>query len=920
MIQFSNGSELRIRIFAAISVLALLAFLGGVSPAAAQQVDEGQRTDTVFEEGWERIGSFKGSTSSVLWQRVNDVLFEQQASGALYRDLGDVTLGLGYGTDNVEVDWDNSFYRRVLPLHRELPLGGLVTGEDLSRYIDLQTLISRGRMHINYIPGFAENLGGIGVRVEGGTSLTLGRIHHPLEIGDRPLAETLADPDGDLETIRRGPPEEGHRSLVRLGVEGVGGLIRWISGGIGRGMVDTEQSAIFFENYADPVTLFIDLEIPVEAALFTEGDTRLGPGDLVRHVTFLGLTPLAIGAKKYGIETNYSFYYRFFRETTIVKENDGHVVVQVKTALARGNELTPLKIRPAVRILGILRLGYTFFEQIFGNSHGPTYNIAYRIDLNDERGMACFKALLGEGTRVTMRPLAEAALQRTGAEVLRTEARQGKDRTSYHRTRFFRWFKRTDQRTASADIVTDDDGVRLEIVRSRNRYYQKKFGTRRKSHLQFLARSQSDMFSLEEGATLNDDIEPVHSEDREEVTAVTLLTSLRDDYASGGQIRRASGLLSRTLDWDRNPVLDELARVDRDLSTRFVLNLRLSFDGEHIMRMAGVTEDEVWTELAHILLGGGHRDAWSSEEKRKTWKRAVRKKRTSADEQPLFEDLELKGKPLSPPARYRLARREVNNFKHLQELALGGDSLGSLTKSFDSWSEISLTQALMVRLGRWDGGPEIGYHYEVFTDEMLRPVTETNGIVYEHPSQLGIIDAMDEALSVTKGKADGRSDLEKEQIRGGRLWKGDNFVEPSRSRLKGGDLLVNTGAIEEPGSPPPCWKLRLYSDLQYAVGLTVRIDLREDGGIKADRTLGFSGFVLGEPTAVEETPFMTARFYYDIPLPSLEVLEEGEEYVLLLRVLNPDGLPVSEEQQVRFRWPEGGLVEAAGCYSPPLAH
>ncbi len=861
MMQFKNELELGIRVFLAVLVLTLFTLLFVLSPAAAQGVYDELDRDTVFEEGWERIGSFKGSTSSRLWQRVNDALFEQEAGGALYRDLGDITLGLGYSTDNVELDWDNSFYRRVLPLHREVPRGGTVTGDDLSRYLDLQTLISRGRMSYNYVPGFFEDLGGIGVRVEGGTSLTLGRIHHPLQIGDRPLAEVLDDPKCDLESIRRARPEDSDRSLVRLSVEGLAGLIRWISDSVGRKVVDTEQSAIFFEHYADPMTLFIDLEIPVDSALFIAGDTRMGPGDLVRQVTFLGLTPLAIGVEKYGIKSTYSFYYRLFRETTIVKEANGHVTVQVRTALSRGNEFTPLKIRPEVRILGILKLGYTFFEQIYGNARGPTYDIAYRIDLNDERGMACFKALLGEGTRVKMRPLAEAAVQREGAEVLRTEARRGKDRTSYNRTRFFQWFKKIDLRTASTDVVNTGGEARLEVVRSRNRYYRKNFGKRKKSHLQFLARSQSNTFDQEGKTLIAMEGDPLEIGGKEGITAVTLLTSVRDDFAGGRQVRRTSGLLSRVIDWEPHPVLDELARVDEDLSTRFVLNLRLSFDGEHIERMAAATEDDVWTELAHILLGAEHRDAWSSEAKRKAWKRQVRKNRRSADEQPVFVDLTLKGKPLSPGERYRLARREVKRFKYLQALALGGNSLRSLTRSFDSWKDIALIQALMVRIGRQDVGAEVGYHYELFIDEMLRPVTVTNGIVYEHPSPLGIIDAMEAALSETRGKAEDRSDLEQEHVRAGRQWKGDNFVEPSSSRLKGGDLLVNTGAEPAPGAPPlPCWMLRLYSDLQYTEGLMLRADLRQDGGIKADETVGFTRFSLGEPTAVQETPFMTARY------------------------------------------------------------
>ena len=74
---------------------------------------------------------------------------------------------------------------------------------------------------------------------------------------------------------------------------------------------------------------------------------------------------------------------------------------------------------------------------------------------------------------------------------------------------------------------------------------------------------------------------------------------------------------------------------------------------------------------------------------------------------------------------------------------------------------------------------------------------------------------------------------------------------------------------------------------------------------------------MGRPAKVEHTPFMSARFSYDIPLPASTSLQEGEQYTLLLRMLNADGRPVSEEQQASLTWPTGGLQTAAdGCYIP----
>ncbi len=135
--------------------------------------------------------------------------------------------------------------------------------------------------------------------------------------------------------------------------------------------------------------------------------------------------------------------------------------------------------------------------------------------------------------------------------------------------------------------------------------YKKIFGRKHKNHLQFLVRAQSGLYHMEDDVPVHDIRDLEKHGDAEGLAAVTLLTSLRDDYANGRQIRKAAGLLSRALDWDPHPVLDELALVDPELGTRFVLNFRLSFSDEHIRRFATATEDEAWCDMVRPECGPG---------------------------------------------------------------------------------------------------------------------------------------------------------------------------------------------------------------------------------------------------------------------------------------------------------------------------
>jgi len=864
--------------------------------------------DALIAEGWETIGGFKGAAGTALMNRVNNLLFEQEANGSLYRDLGDITLGLGFSTDHARVQWDNSFYRRVLPIHEDIEPGGTITGDDLSSYLDIKTLISRGRLNYNYITG---EDGALGVEGEGGVSLTLGRIHPALHLGDRPLQEALADPERQIPDLTREWPKGEHKSLIRLGTEGTAWLTNWIASGIGDKSIDTARSEIFYRNYDESITLFIDLEIPVEAELFTAEDTRLNPGDFVRQITFVGLSPIAAGIRRYGVEISYRRFYRFLRETTVVKEPGGTVLVRVRTGLAKGDETTPLRIRPEIRVLGILTLGYTFFEQIYSNGDSTNFDAMYRINLEDPRGMECFKALLGDGTEVLWRPLHEAAIDRDGAERLGTEIRNGDNRSSLRRFRCFSLFNKRDWRVASIEDIDDGTEPLREIIYARDSSSIKRIGKDRDESRKFLIRALHNPVEKKAAEALGG---------KGEAAVVIMITGVRNYHASGKEVQESAELVRRTLPWDEHSVLQELESVDPEIQTRFLLNLRLALGTDSMRRIEAATTDEVWTELADILLGNVHRDAWRSEEQRKSWRRSRRAARRDGVSLVDEDAVSIHGKDLSVGARYRVARRAVKKFSKLQAVSNDGDCVACLTKSLDRWKYTTLMQMLLARLGNGDGDSAVGYHYELFIDEMLRPRTVTNHVQLTAPVRMSIGDVMKEAVVGNKDDWQDLEHAEENLTRERAGWQGDRFLQPSLARLQGGNLLINTGNVPPPGaSPLPCLVLRIYSDARFDEDLSLRVDLRESRGFKIDIPLGYARFPIGEPSEVISTPFMASQYSYDIPMPLDENLVEGEAYSLLLRVLNAGGLTVSEEQQVRLVWPEGGLDRAAkGCYSPQL--
>ncbi len=875
------------------------------------------------EPGWESVGDFNGSAGAGLLRLIHEQIRERESDGALYQDLGDVSLGLSASLgDDGRIYWDNSFYRRVLPFHDEIPPGETIGPDDYSRYIDIKTIVSRGRLNYDYLPEVVGDTG-IGIRVEGGTSLTLAHVTDPLHLGDRPLEAVLEEQRSSSisDLLQEDATVEGRPigdpSLIRLGAEGVARFAQWIADVVGNKTVDTERGAIFYEGYADPITQIIDLGVPVHSELFREGGP-LGVGDRVRHVTFVGLVPVGATLRRYGLWISYQRFYRFLRETTIFKRAENEIIVVVRNSVATGNEYLPLKIRPEVRVLGILRLGYTFFEQIIDRAKTTSWETAYRVDLSDPRGLEAFEQLLGEGTKATFRPLASTAEKGIGAEILNTQVQRGRQNTSLRRAQFFSLINKRDSRIASDQLIDLGDFTIEQVARTKSTRYRKSIGRDRRWDKLFAVTAQSDI-------SVDDELE---TEERPESWggAVTLVSGLRDDYADPETIGRAAALIrtvNPAVDW--TGMLEEMTADSSRPDSRMVINSLLSLDGSHVEKLAAVDADRLWQELADLLLGSQHREVWSTPERRLAWRKNPRREAARIVDRPPTSFVVTSTR--KTPKRYdvletfRFARRVAKRFHRLQQVMKEGSCVSCIADAFDKWRDVAAMHALFARLSHDPSLPEPGYHYEIFTDAMLRPITLTNGIRYSFPSEWDV--TADLLSSQPMASLDSTSPTDVETLQGEldkRRWDWEgsrSLVEASASRLNAGMLLANTDAR----SNGPCWQLRLFADHSFDATLRLRIDLREVTGkpIDADHPIDLDFFDLGSPTVVVQTPFMVSRYYYDIPIDEERAVREGGSYTLLLRVLNPDGIPVSEEQQLSFTVPVGISARMPEHCRPPGA-
>lgn len=223
-----------------------------------------------------------------------------------------------------------------------------------------------------------------------------------------------------------------------------------------------------------------------------------------------------------------------------------------------------------------------------------------------------------------------------------------------------------------------------------------------------------------------------------------------------------------------------------------------------------------------------------------------------------------------------MASRAVRRFKGLQRQIREGDCMGCMAGVLAKASDVVLLQALMVRFAGGVDSGEVGIRAEVFSEDMPAPAVVSNGVSYTYRHQ-----------------------------RGGEVLEDVENLRSSTPRLRGGSVLLNAAADDgasNAGSVEPCWKLRLYSDFRFAPQMPLRVYLRE---VRAatDREIQIATLDLGEPRPVPQGPFMLARYYYDVRLPWSGRLEADRPYSMLLRVLNSQEIPVSEEQEIRLELP-----------------
>jgi hypothetical protein len=860
------------------------------------------------DPAWQSIGGFNGPRGEGGIDLLQNEVFRESRNGDLFQDLGDLQFEVSKAWDVVDVGAQANFKRRVVERHQALAPGTEVGPGDLSYFQEINSALGKADLGVDYSQQHLDPLG-VGFNAEAGFVVTVAQSKRPHPLGMTTSRRTHVGSVGDeLREYWRSHGVRFDRHILKDVGRGFVDFLGLIGGQIGAHFEDTEVGAQYFEGFVEPLTIWTDLGVPLRPELFRGEESALRPGDAVSYLVFLEVAPLSAGLDRWGTQSNLKGFLRFLRETTIVREPDDQVLLRVKNIAAQGVETTPIKIRPELKWL-FLHYGYTFLSDRLDQSVFRTSQIVYRIDLRNERAEQAFEYLLGTGHQVRFKPLLEAALDNDGVTILANDYVAGNRREHAFLARMPSWFRADRRNVAVVKHVETPSETYQEATHARYQNFRQSLGTDR-------SRSSRAVMTLETAHRPRTDEAqaPVAPAD-----ALTVSTQVRDKTADPRKLSYIVGLLRGVLGLDvPTPGFTDLRRSNAPQREGALLSLDVRLDAEQIERLQALDDDTVWRALAEFYLGPAMTDAWLTPRQRDLWRLSgpLRAKSgpAAAEIGPrvdawLARHPEATGAGVLPDAANTSRRLFLRSEAFVRRLhALQAKSraeapcLACWANLYSDFQDATFLQLLLVRAAGGVGAAGAAYDAQIWTDSMFRPLHLSNAMSYATPAAVEPpmpVPTTSESNALT-GKPASVSDASVQAADARAAVPDVDWIDSSDSRLRAGTMYLERGSA--PGDAPLHLRLELYSDYRYAPDLRLRSELRRDR-LRSDVPLHVDMLELPEPVPVRESPFMVAHYRYQLDVPLAVTPDRKHAYTLYLRVINADGLPVTEEESLRFRVP-----------------
>ncbi len=889
-------------------MLALVATLCSGSASLVAQSD-GPPESLDGDPAWLRVGDFSGVRDPSGADLLADEVFRDSRNGDLFQDLGDLEVQFGRSWDVVSTSLRANFKRRVVERHAQREPGALIDGQDLSYFQTINSALGKGELDVDYLKDRVDPFGG-GLSSEAGFVITVAQSKEPIPLGERTSRRLhVGTPAEELRSYWQSHGVRFDRHILTDVGKGLVDFLGLFAAQIGGHFEDTEAGAEYFEGFVEPLTIWADLGVPLRPELFSGPNQTLRTGDAVSYLVFIEVAPISAGMDKWSVQTSLKGFFRFLRETTMVELGNDQLLVRVKNIAAQGIEATPIKIRPELKWL-FLHYGYTFLSDRIDDSAFRASELVYRIDLKNERARKAFAAMLATGHEVRFKPLLEAGLANDGVRIVSNSYTDGRRQEHSFLARFPSWF-RGDHRDVEVvkNVVTPAQEFE-ESTHARYQNYRQHWGGDRQ-------RSTRSLLTLQ--------TEPAPRDAKKDrplrASSLRVSSQIRDKDASTAKMAYLVGLLRGVLGTRAaTPKLADVRRADLTHGEGITLSLAVDAGHDELERLQALRDEDLWQELAEFYLGPTLRDAWATADRRAYWRLrgAIRPKTgpAAADISRRFDSWLAKhpdvprGIGVSADA-YRQPTHELfvqadgfmRRFHRLQEEAGAGRVCMSCWASLTSgFQDLTFLQLLLARACP-AGDTTLGYDATVWTDSMFRPARMTNGVSHEVLHRAPVVappPTTSESNTLT-GKPASVSDTAIRSMDARAEVPDIGSIDSSDSRLRLGRIFVPRDPVQ--GVDASRLRLELYSDFRYAPGLRLRAELRRSL-LRADIPLRVRMFELPLPVTLRDSPFMISQYRYDVDVDMGTALRRGVAYSIYFRVINENGLPVTEEEALRFRVPK----------------
>ena len=638
-------------------------------------------------------------------------------------------------------------FSRSVKDHLPLPFTGEITEYDFFKYkvnnkINLEF---SGKLSGPFL--FSE--GSMGLDLIHSTDLKPGVEQTPCDVFDKVIDTSTEEGADFVKSVcqyrNKGYFTRYYEGIINFANKGLSWFLNLFA--------DSEKNKLHANKALAPMKLHSKLGIPMDHKVFFEGNSDLAIGDIVEHTSFFNLKPVGIKFDLFSfIEPTYARFKKYFRSLSFKKEYGNKVIVEIQDAVLSGDSIEVFKLRP--KIFGVIKLNLGRWNDDEFKEQNLTQRFV--VDLNKNDGVEFFKKVLKSAYEQPIGLSKDDILidfsdYADAVEAYRPLYQNGLNEDNRIFLKLPGVFKYSNRSLHKVSTITDGDESYTKGESFHSESYRQKFNINLGI---FKFPKQDKKYECQAVYEVNE------TRDVKNPRSLNFECNYNNRYADNKVLNQVYQSLMMTVNGDiPENDLNEIYNLSLNGKDKISMFTNLSFGEDQIQKIAQVTEDEAYHEIAKLLFGEGAANIFGTKYTRR-WKQLARNinsykgiegaklQRCSF----LLEKLEItngrdtrydefagivgRKKGIKSIDSYRCiryfnhAKRIVLKLKAFQEETKSEDRADKILGTFTDLEYSGLIQNLFLRLAGGTGFRDVRYTYIITSPKLERNIVRTTGPKY----------------------------------------------------------------------------------------------------------------------------------------------------------------------------------------------